>query len=200
MRRICIFLLLSMLVSACVVCAKSNKEKEKSSIKEEEVKMKLTSVAFKEGEIIPQKYTCDSVDVSPPLEISDVPEEARSLAMICDDPDAPVGTWVHWVIFNILPDTKELPEGITTEINPVIGADSSHSAVQGTNDFGRLGYGGPCPPRGPAHRYFLKLYALDIVLDLSEKQTEGGITAKGLTEMMKGHILAEASLMGKYKR
>jgi Raf kinase inhibitor-like YbhB/YbcL family protein len=200
MKRLCTISLLLLAVSFGMVCAEGEKEEPEASVKKEEAKMKITSNAFKEGEMIPTKFTCDSVDVSPQLSISDVPAETKSLALICDDPDAPMGTWVHWVVYNLSPNLKELPEGISRDLNPVIGTDSSGTATQGMTDFKRLGYGGPCPPRGPAHRYFFKLYALDMMLEFGAEKAKKGVTAKVLTEAMKSHILAEASLMGKYKR
>jgi len=150
--------------------------------------MKISSTAFKEGGMIPKKYTCDDVNVSPPLTFEGVPVDARSLALIADDPDAPVGTWVHWVIFNILPATKSLPENVPHD------KILSSGARQGINDFRRIGYGGPCPPGG-THRYFFKLYALDI-----EPGLNAGISKKELLNAMRGHILTETQLMGKYKR
>jgi len=150
--------------------------------------LEISSSAFAEGEMIPTRYTCDGPDVSPDLSWSGVPETAKSLALICDDPDAPVGTWVHWVLFNMPASADGLPAGIPPD------ATLENGARHGTNDFRRLGYGGPCPPGG-THRYFFKLYALDRALDL-----ESGITKARLLEAMKGHILAEAHLMGKYKR
>jgi hypothetical protein len=148
----------------------------------------VTSEVFSEGEVIPEKYTCDDRDISPPLSWTGVPEEARSLVLIFDDPDAPAGTWVHWVVFDIPPDTSGLDEGIPPDESL---ADSSR---QGVNDFGDFGYGGPCPPSG-THRYYFKLYALDKVLELS-----GRVTKDTLLKDMKGHILAEGQLMGKYSR
>ena len=150
--------------------------------------MKLVSSAFSEGGMIPSQYTCDGKDISPPLQWSDVPEGVKSFALICDDPDAPMGTWVHWVIYNI-PDTlRQLPEAVpATE-------KLSDGTLQGKNDFKRFGYGGPCPPGG-THRYFFKLYALDTKLDLAP-----GATKAQLLDAMKGHILAEAQLIGKYGR
>ncbi len=150
--------------------------------------LEISSSAFAEGEMIPTRYTCDGPDVSPDLSWSGVPETAKSLALICDDPDAPMGTWVHWVLFNMPASADGLPAGIPPD------ATLENGARHGTNDFRRLGYGGPCPPGG-THRYFFKLYALDSALDL-----ESGITKARLLEAMKGHILAEAHLMGKYKR
>ncbi len=150
--------------------------------------MRLTSSAFSEGSMIPRKYTCDGDDVSPPLKWADVPPQARSLALICDDPDAPAGTWVHWVLFNVPPATTALPESVSDDR---ILADHSK---QGTNDFRNIGYGGPCPPGG-THRYFFKLYALDVMLEL-----DAGINKRQLLKAMEGHVLAEAQLMGRYKR
>ena len=150
--------------------------------------LEITSSAFSEGKMIPTRYTCDGPDVSPDLAWSGVPDTAQSLALICDDPDAPMGTWVHWVLFNIPAGTSGLPAEIPPD------AVLENGGRHGTNDFGRLGYGGPCPPGG-THRYFFKLYALDTELDLAS-----GITKAQLLEAMEGHILAEAQLMGKYKR
>ena len=148
----------------------------------------ITSSAFSEGQSIPTRYTCDGPDVSPDLAWSGVPEEAASLALICDDPDAPMGTWVHWVLFNLPPDISELHAKIPSE------KTLKNNARHGINDFGKFGYGGPCPPGG-THRYFFKLYALDTVINL-----ESGITKAQLLEAMEGHILDEGQLMGKYKR
>ena len=150
--------------------------------------LEITSSAFSEGEMIPTGYTCDGPDVSPDLAWTGVPETTQSLALICDDPDAPMGTWVHWVLFNIPPGARGLPGEISPD------AALENGARHGTNDFGRLGYGGPCPPGG-THRYFFKLYALDTDLDLAS-----GITKAQLVEAMEGHILAEAQLMGTYNR
>ena len=150
--------------------------------------LEITSSAFSEGEMIPTGYTCDGPDVSPDLAWTGVPETTQSLALICDDPDAPMGTWVHWVLFNIPPGARGLPGEISPD------AALENGARHGTNDFGRLGYGGPCPPGG-THRYFFKLYALDTELDLAS-----GITKAQLIEAMEGHILAEAQLMGTYNR
>lgn len=145
--------------------------------------IKITSSAFKNKEYIPSKYTCDGMDVSPPLMIDNVPPKARALALIVDDPDAPRGTWVHWVAWNINPGTREIKEqSIPT------------GAVQGMNDFGNRDYGGPCPPSG-THRYFFKLYALDTALTLGPDTTKPALEAA-----MKGHILDKAELIGLYER
>ncbi len=145
--------------------------------------LKLTSPAFKHNGLIPSKYTCDGSDVSPSLTIAGAPLEAKSLALIVDDPDAPAGTWVHWVVWNISPKTTE------------IGEDAFPSgAMQGMNDFRKRSYGGPCPPSG-THRYVFKLYALDTVLDL------GSNTTKAMLERaMKGHIIEQTEMVGLYKR
>jgi len=160
------------------------------TVKERGMKMeiKVTSTAFQESGMIPRKYTCDGDDVSPPIEWSGIPDGTKSIALISDDPDAPVGTWVHWVIFNIPPNETGLSEGIPAD------ATLPNGAVHGTTDFRRLGYGGPCPPGG-THRYFFKLYALDTVLDL-----KSGSFKKDLLAAMEGHIKAEGQLMGKYSR
>ena len=126
--------------------------------------MQITSPDFSEGGMIPERYTCDGTDVSPVLKWTEIPDGTRSLALICDDPDAPMGTWVHWVLFNIPSNEAGLPGAVEPE------ASLSNGALHGTNDFRRLGYGGPCPPGG-THRYYFKLYALDTSLGL-----EGGAT------------------------
>jgi Raf kinase inhibitor-like YbhB/YbcL family protein len=145
--------------------------------------LKISSTAFGSNGMIPEKYTCDGDDVAPPLAIEGVPENARSLALVVDDPDAPAGTWVHWVVWNIDPKTAEIAEGTVPQ-----------GARQGMNDFRRLDYGGPCPPSG-THRYFFKLYALDTLLDL-----EKGATKAALERSMKDHLLAQAQLIGRYRR
>ncbi len=145
--------------------------------------LQITSPVFKNNESIPVKYTCDGEDINPPLLIENVPPEAKSLALIHDDPDAPMGTWVHWVLWNISPDTGEIKENSVPA-----------GAQQGFNDFRKHDYGGPCPPSG-THRYFFKLYALDSLLDLSSNAKKGD-----LEKAMKGHILAQTQLIGLYKR
>jgi len=149
----------------------------------------IQSRAFGEGDTIPKRHTCDGDDVSPELSWSDVPGDAKGLVMICDDPDAPVGTWVHWVLFRIAPDVSELPEGVPD------GEIVLDGAVHGRNDFGHLGYGGPCPPPGPAHRYFFKLYAVDNEINLPPGSTKAEVMAA-----IEGHVLAEGRLMERYGR
>ncbi|OIO88835.1 MAG: phosphatidylethanolamine-binding protein [Anaerolineae bacterium CG2_30_64_16] len=150
--------------------------------------MKLTSSAFGAGDMIPRRYTCDGDDLSPPLAWTGTPAGARALALICDDPDAPVGTWVHWVLFNLPPSLTQLPEGLPAA------QTLENGAIHGTNSWKRVGYGGPCPPSG-THRYFFKLYALDAPLTLGSNAT-----ARDVQAAMKGHVLAEAQLMGRYRR
>ena len=148
----------------------------------EVVNMKLTSPAFENNGKIPSEYTCDGSGTSPELNIEDVPKNAKSLVLINDDPDAPVGTWDHWIVFNIPPTTAKIEKGDEPE------------GLGGKNSWGRTGYGGPCPPSG-VHRYFFKLYALDAMLNLKE-----GAAKKEIENAMQGHIIAKAELMGTYKR
>lgn len=151
--------------------------------------LKLSSTAFQPEDDIPSKYTCSGADVSPALSWTDPPAGTQSFALIADDPDAPVGTWVHWVAYDIPASTRQLPEGVPkTDAIPGGG-------VQGQNDFRKTGYGGPCPPPGKPHRYYFKLYALDAKLNLKP-----GATKKDVEQAIKGHILAQAELMGRFKR
>jgi len=151
--------------------------------------MKLTTIAWADGQAIPAKYTCDDIDVSPPLTWSGIPAGTKSLALVCDDPDAPMGTWVHWVLYSLPATATELTERIaTTETLP-------NGTKQGVNDFRRTGYGGPCPPPGAPHHYLFKLYALDAAISLKSRATKAE-----LLRAMGGHILAEARLVGTYQR
>ena len=145
--------------------------------------MQLKSSAFSPNGPIPARYTCDGQNINPPLTISEVPETARSLVLICDDPDAPGKTWVHWTVWNIDPKTSDILEGN-------IPAD----AVQGLTDFGAVGYGGPCPPSG-THRYFYKLYALDIDLTLTYQAKK-----EDIEKAMEGHSLDQTQLIGVYSK
>ncbi|HEX2769676.1 MAG TPA: YbhB/YbcL family Raf kinase inhibitor-like protein [Geobacteraceae bacterium] len=167
------------LVAILVVCYSSAMGKEGKEMTE----LKITSPAFVTNGYIPARFTCDGTDINPPLEIARVPAEAKSLALIVDDPDAPVGMWVHWVVWNIDPSTREIAEDTVP-----------HEATQGKNDWKRNGYGAPCPPSG-VHRYFFKLYALDTKLNLG-----AGTTKRDLEKAMEGHILAKSELIGLYKR
>ncbi|MDA2930842.1 YbhB/YbcL family Raf kinase inhibitor-like protein [Acidobacteria bacterium AH-259-O06] len=137
---------------------------------------------------MPPRYTCDGEDISPPLKWSDPPENTKSFALIADDPDAPVGTWVHWVLYNLPAETRGLPEAVPGE------AELADGSRQGQNSWRRLGYGGPCPPGG-THRYFFKLYALKAALDLA-----AGASKEQVLQAMEGQILAQTELMGRYSR
>lgn len=152
------------------------------------MKIKVESTAFNEGGMIPKKYACDGQDLSPPISWSGIPDAAKSIALIADDPDAPMGTWVHWVVYNLPANITGLPEGVPPQ------KTITNNGRQGTNDFRRIGYGGPCPPGG-THRYFFKVYALDIEVNL-----DAGATKAQLLKAMEGHLLAEGELMGRYQR
>jgi len=152
--------------------------------------MVLKTKAFQPSDAIPQNYTCDGADVSPDLTWEGAPKETRSLALICDDPDAPVGTFNHWVLYALPANLSGLPENL-----PKKDEVDSPRCKQGTNDFGRVGYGGPCPPRGSKHRYFFKLFALDTEIQISPKAKKQDLEAA-----MKGHILTSAELIGTYQR
>jgi Raf kinase inhibitor-like YbhB/YbcL family protein len=151
--------------------------------------IEVTSTAFGEGTTIPTEFTGDGADQSPALHWSEPPTGTQSFALICDDPDAPRGTWVHWVLFNLPADTRELKQGVPATNTLASGAK------QGKSDFGSIGYGGPAPPKGKPHRYFFRVYALDTTLDLP-----AGATRSQLDAAMTGHILGEGQLMGKYGR
>jgi hypothetical protein len=168
--KLAFILFLGVLLTGCV-------QEEK-----EVVQIKIQSPVFEHNQPIPGKYTCDGEDVSPPFTFANVPKEAKSLALVVDDPDAPFGVFDHWVAWNIPPDTRELPEAARIE-------------KQGRNDFGELGYRGPCPPPGKAHRYRFKIYALDTVLDLPE-----GAGKEELERAMEGHVLGKGELIGTYMR
>lgn len=145
--------------------------------------MKLTSPAFENNGFIPSKYTCDGEDINPPLEIQDVPEKAKSLVLIVDDPDAPMGTWVHWVVWNIDPTTEKIEENQVPE-----------GAVEGLNDFKKHSYGGPCPPSG-THHYHFKLYALNKTLEIDSSSEK-----EDVEKAMADSIIAQAELVGLYQR
>ena len=151
--------------------------------------MTLTTNAFSPGGTIPRKFTCDGPDASPALKWSGAPTGTQSFALIADDPDAPVGTWVHWVVYDLPATVSELAENVPKQ------EQLPGGGIQGRNDFRKIGYGGPCPPPGPAHRYFFKLYALDAKVNLKP-----GATKAEVDKAMKGHVLGEAQVMGKYGR
>jgi Raf kinase inhibitor-like YbhB/YbcL family protein len=156
---------------------------------EKTVTMQLRSGAFAEGERIPKEFACDGEDKSPPLAWTGTPNGTKSLALICDDPDAPMGTWVHWVLWGLKGNATSLPENLSKA------ATLPDSVKQGRNSWPRVGYNGPCPPPGKPHRYYFKLYALDVELALSESTDQAA-----LEKAMQGHILAQAQLMGRYGR
>jgi Raf kinase inhibitor-like YbhB/YbcL family protein len=170
-------LLFMILLSGC-----KNEDASLSPEGETDMSIQISS-SFSEAGNIPRVYTCDDINVSPPLSWTGVPDNAMSLVLIMDDPDTPTGTWVHWVLFNLPPTLSSLEQG------------NSGGGTEGRNDFGRSDYGGPCPPRGSNHRYMIKMYALDIVLDL-----KAGTSKSQLENQMRGHILAQGQLMGKYGR
>ena len=151
--------------------------------------IRITSPGFVDGQSIPSKYTCDGENVSPTLSWDQVPPAAKTFALICDDPDAPAGTWVHWVLYNLPESTRMLPEAVQPKGQLPTGAS------QGRNDFGQIGYGGPCPPKGGPHRYYFKVYALDGTLGLKPEATKSDVE-----QALKGHVLGEGKLMGTYKR
>jgi hypothetical protein len=152
--------------------------------------MKISSTDFTDQGSIPPNFTCEGANISPALSWTEIPKAAKSLVLAVDDPDAPIGTWVHWIAYNIPIDAKGLPAGVPTlESLP-------HGALQGRNSFRKIGYGGPCPPPGHgAHRYFFRLYALDKILDIRP-----GSNRKELDDAMKGHIVSRAELMGRFER
>jgi len=150
--------------------------------------MEITSQAFKQGGMIPPKYTCNGKNVSPPISWKGIPEGTKSIAVICDDPDAPMGTWVHWVYYDIPPQVTGLPEDIPAEERPAVGG------TQGINDFLTIGYKGPCPPSG-THRYFFRVYAVDMELMLPP-----GANNKEVLQTMEGHLLGMGELMGRFSK
>ncbi|HON05800.1 MAG TPA: YbhB/YbcL family Raf kinase inhibitor-like protein [Candidatus Ratteibacteria bacterium] len=170
------FLILMLCFAVCINAADLREKKGG-------VSMNITSPAFQHNSMIPAKYTCDGINVNPPLLIEGIPEKTKSIVLIMDDPDAPMGTWIHWIVFNI-PCT-----GTKLEIK-----ENSIPGIQGWNDFRKVSYGGPCPPSG-THRYFFRAYALDTMLNLKE-----GVKRQELEKAMQGHILAQAEIIGLYKK
>jgi Raf kinase inhibitor-like YbhB/YbcL family protein len=150
---------------------------------------RLSSSAFEPGTEIPKQHTCAAADQSPALTWADTPKGTKSFALIVDDPDAPGGTWVHWVLYDLPADTTQLPQGVAVDETLASGAK------QGVNDFRRVGYGGPCPPPGKPHRYFFKLYALDASTNLKPRASKADVL-----RAIEGHVLGQAELMGTYKR
>jgi Raf kinase inhibitor-like YbhB/YbcL family protein len=180
-ERYWIGILLALSILIGTGCTSSTQENNMES--DVPMSIQLSSLGFNEGDLIPRKYTCDGDDISPNLSWSGTPSGSQGLVMIMDDPDAPAGTWVHWVLYGLPSDLIEFPEGV------------QGLGVDGVNSWSRLGYGGPCPPPGTTHRYFFKLYALDMGLNL-----EPGATKEEIEKAMAGHILAWGQLMGTYER
>lgn len=181
MKPVVMCILLTFFLIALVTCGSDEVTPSKS--------LNVTSAAYVDGTAIPVKYTCQGEDVSPPYEWSGAPAGTKAWAIIFDDPDAPMRTWVHWILYNLPPETTRLPEGAST------GPGLPTGSVQGKNSWGREAYGGPCPPAGKAHRYYFKVYALDAELSLGP-----GAEKSTLVRAMKGHVLAAGSLHGTYKR
>jgi Raf kinase inhibitor-like YbhB/YbcL family protein len=184
-RQVVLLLAILIVISSMVACAREAPVAQK----EVEMTLSLSSTAFKEGDKIPAKYTCDGQDISPLLTWGEPPQLTQAFVLIVDDPDAPGGVFTHWVLFNIPAIARQLEEGIAAQER------LRNGALQGKNDFGRIGYGGPCPPRGPAHQYRFTLYALDKSLD-----SKPGASKKQIVDAMKGHILAQGQLTGTYQR
>ena len=183
------FAVLSLLVASCDG-TETQDEDRSSSIEEDAITtISLSSTAFKEGDKIPDNYTCDGQDISPALIWDEPPQQTEVFVLIVDDPDAPSGVFTHWVLFNIPASIRQLGEGIPTQ------EQLDSGALQGKNDFGRIGYGGPCPPQGSIHRYRFIIYALDQKLNLKE-----GASKKQVSDAMQGHILAQGQLTGTYQR
>lgn len=177
------YVIISLLLAGCGLMGSPT-----PALEEVNMDISLTSPAFQEGQTIPAEYTCDGENISPALAWGGPPAGTRSFVLIADDPDAPLGTWVHWLVYNIPADARSLPEAVPAA------EKLSGGALHGSSSFRRLGYGGPCPPSG-THRYYFKLYALDILLD-----AEAGLDHKTLLALMDGHILAQGQLMGRYSR
>jgi Raf kinase inhibitor-like YbhB/YbcL family protein len=180
-------LVLSLTVSGCSKPAPTKTQTVVNSVPDK-AEIKLTSTAFKEGEAIPRGYTCDGANVSPPLEWAGVPKSAKSISIVADDPDAPGGTWAHWLIYNLPADNIGLVENLPATEKIAAGG------FQGTNDFKKIGYGGPCPPSG-THHYVFRIYAID-----SELPLRAGMTKAELLKAMEGYIVMQGQLMGTYRR
>jgi Raf kinase inhibitor-like YbhB/YbcL family protein len=178
--------LIPFLLAACMMLAACSASP--TEVSETEATMNLTSSAFTQGQPVPKKFSCKGDDISPALAWDEPPAGTKSLALIMDDPDAPMGTWVHWVLFNIPAHVREWPENTPTD------ESLPNGAVQGITSARSHGYHGPCPPSG-THRYFFKLYALDTVLTLTDKADK-----KALLAAMEGHILAQGELMGTFSK
>ncbi|HMG74820.1 MAG TPA: YbhB/YbcL family Raf kinase inhibitor-like protein [Pyrinomonadaceae bacterium] len=190
MRRISVIVVLALFLLLFLSCAGRQPQiaQPANTPTQNKAEIKLTSAAFKDGQPIPRAYTCDGVNISPPLEWSGVPRTAKTIAIICDDPDAPGGTWVHWVLYNLPAENIGLVENLPATETLKSGG------FQGKNDFGKTAYGGPCPPSG-THRYFFRIYALD-----SELPLKAGATKAELMKAMDDHVVLQGQLMGTYRR
>lgn len=184
----CLGIFFPALIAIAIICL-SGEGVLAASNKASGATMKITSSAFAEGQTIPKQYTGDGRNISPPLTWSGAPEKTKSFALICDDPDAPVGTWIHWVVYDIPASVHGLNESVIPQ------AVLKEGGKHGTSSFKSLGYGGPAPPPGKVHHYYFKLYALD-----SELGIKPGATKQQVLDGMKGHILAEAQIIGTYSR
>ena len=183
---LCCFVILSLVVS----CSATETRDESSATDEDAVMtIVLSSTAFKEGDRIPVKYTCDGQDISPALVWDEPPQQTEAFVLMVDDPDAPGGVFTHWMIFNIPANTHQFGEGVPIQ------EQLESGALQGKNDFGKIGYRGPCPPSGSSHRYRFTIYALDQRLNL-----KAGASKKQVIDAMQGHILAQGRLTGTYQR
>jgi Raf kinase inhibitor-like YbhB/YbcL family protein len=177
-EKLALFSIMILLASGCITKQEDNMEK-----------ISISAEGFKDGTTIPDVYTCKGKDISPSLSWKGIPAGTKSIALIMDDPDAPGGTFVHWVLYNVPAQIQKLPEGMSHD------KILSDGSMQGMTDFGRTGYGGPCPPPGKPHRYYFKIYALDSRIELSP-----GASKKQLENAMAGHILAKGEIVGIYKR
>lgn len=188
-KRWPVYAIVSILFTGTFVFFNYQSEEANVMAEEEYQRFELVSSTFKEGGDIPKKHTCDDTNKSPQLSWGDPPAETKSFALLVEDPDAPGKTWTHWILFNLSPETRQLSDEVPAKKN------LWEKVKQGTNDFGKVGYGGPCPPKGAPHRYFFRLYALDKMLNLKP-----GATRQELLKTMEGHILALGELMGRYQR
>ncbi len=191
LRRVSICL--SILLALLPACGRTPSSEALLPEDPKKITIRLRSPAFADGGAIPKIYTCDGQDSSPPLGWSGVPDATRSMALVVEDPDAPAGTWTHWVLFDLPANVTELGEGLPARAQVDLGAAGT-TARQGRNDFGKVGYGGPCPPRG-THHYVFRIFALDARPDL-----EPGTTRQQLLRAIRGHVLAEGRLVGVYSR
>lgn len=183
-----IILLLCMVFYTIVSADDKNQKEGSDMVTVKTASIELKSDAFKAGEDIPRKYTCDGAGISPPLSWNNIPDNARELVLIVEDPDAPAGNWAHWVVYGLSPDVNNLSENIPKK-------DTASGFKQGKTTGGGIGYEGPCPPRGSTHRYFFRLYALDKTLDIKP-----GSTRDAVRKQIEGHIAAQGELMGRYSR